>query len=118
MLLALVALIWLPSASMAETRLFMAEEPGCPYCAQWNREIGGIYAKTPEGRAAPLERFDLRAPPDGLELARRIAFSPTFVLAHDGVEVSRIEGYPGEDFFWGLLQVMLTDAEIAFDDNG
>jgi hypothetical protein len=25
------------------------------------------------------------------------------VLVHDGREVGRIRGYPGEDHFWGLL---------------
>jgi hypothetical protein len=31
------------------------------------------------------------------------------VLVKDGVEVARLEGYPGEDFFWGLLGRMLSE---------
>jgi hypothetical protein len=44
--------------------------------------------------------------------ARALTFTPTFVLMVDGIEVSRIEGYPGEDFFWGLLERMLVQANI------
>jgi hypothetical protein len=100
-------------ATVAETRLVMVEEHGCMWCARWNEEISGIYPKTPEGKAAPLLRMDIRAPrPEGLEFARSLHFTPTFVLMVDGKEVSRIEGYPGEDFFWGILKQMLTRAEI------
>jgi len=38
-------------------------------------------------------------------------FTPTFVLMQDGVEIGRIEGYPGEDFFWGLLNQMIETAQ-------
>ena len=31
---------------------------------------------------------------------RPIRYTPTFVLAEDGKEVGRIEGYPGDEFFW------------------
>ena len=52
-----LAILALPA--MSETRLIMAEEEGCVWCARWNEEIGPIYPKTPEGRAAPLLRLDL-----------------------------------------------------------
>jgi hypothetical protein len=104
-------------ASMAETRLIMVEEEGCVWCARWNAEISSIYPKTPEGRAAPLERIDIRAPrPEDLSFARGLFFTPTFVLMIDGTEASRIEGYPGENFFWGLLRRMLVDANIAIPE--
>lgn len=100
-------------AAAAETRLIMVEEEGCMWCARWNEEISSIYPKTPEGKAAPLERIDIRAPrPEELTFARPLFFTPTFVLVVDGVEASRIEGYPGEDFFWGLLTQMLDRADI------
>ena len=85
----------------------MIEQSGCTWCAKWNREIAAIYPKTPEGQAAPLRRVDLRAKPDDLTYARRVHFTPTFILIENGVELARIEGYPGEDFFWGLLGMML-----------
>jgi hypothetical protein len=33
-------------------------------------------------------------------------------LVVDGVEKGRIEGCPGEDFFWGLLAQILTRAGL------
>jgi hypothetical protein len=50
--------------------------------------------------------------PDGLKLKRPIVFTPTFILTVDGQEIERIEGYPAEDFFWGLLGMMLDQAGI------
>ena len=99
----------------ADVSLLMAEEPGCIWCAQWNSEIGPIYDLTGEGAAAPLRRMDIAAPlPDDIALARAINFTPTFVLLIDGTEASRIEGYPGEDFFWGLVGMMLDKNEIPY----
>ena len=100
-------------ASVASPQLIMVEEDGCIWCARWNKEIADIYPKTPEGKAAPLRRMDIHAKrPDNLTFQRGLFFTPTFVLVVDGVEVSRLEGYPGEDFFWGLLTKMLSDANI------
>jgi|TARA_R110000787_G_scaffold119786_6_gene230690 hypothetical protein len=91
--------------------LVMIEQPGCQWCARWNAEIAPIYPKTPEAAQAPLRRIDLHGPmPDDLTLSRPAIFTPTFVLTVAGTEVSRIEGYPGPDFFWGLLDDMLSDA--------
>jgi thioredoxin-related protein len=102
----------------AETKLLMAEEPGCYWCAQWNEEIAHIYPKTAEGRAAPLERYDLRSETPQAELKQKARFTPTFILIEDGREVGRMEGYPGHDFFWGLLNRMFQDAEISLDEKG
>lgn len=103
----------------AQTELMMAEEPGCMWCARWNAEIAPIYDKTGEGEAAPLRRVDITDPiPDDITLARAVNFTPTFVLLIDGEEVSRLEGYPGEDFFWGLLGQMLINNEIPFVIKG
>lgn len=92
----------------AEMTLVMVEQPGCVYCKAWDTQISAIYPRTAEGMAAPLIRVQLRDPlPDGINLDRPAAFTPTFVLLRDGTEVGRIEGYPGEDFFWGLLGQMI-----------
>jgi len=102
----------------AEVQLVMAEEPGCIYCARWNAEIGPIYPKTQEGVTAPLRRVDITDPiPNDITLARRITYTPTFVLLVDGAEVNRLEGYPGEDFFWGLIGMMLEQANVPLTDQ-
>ena len=33
-----------------------------------------------------------------------VRFTPTFVLIDEEREIGRIEGYPGQEFFWGLLE--------------
>ncbi|MEN8659378.1 thioredoxin fold domain-containing protein [Marivita sp.] len=112
--LALTAAVLIGSAwtatAFAEPYLVMVEQPGCIYCERWDAEIGPAYPKTAEGKFAPLMRADLRqGPPEGITYARRVLFTPTFVLIDDGQEQARIEGYPGEDFFWPLLTKLLED---------
>ena len=88
--------------------LIMVEEQGCPYCITWKREIGPIYPKTAEGTFAPLRMVDIDdGVPADLTFARKVVYTPTFILIENDTEVARIEGYPGEDFFWGLLEMML-----------
>lgn len=107
--LAVVLLCGPASQARADTMLLMFEEPGCMWCMRWNEEVGTEYPITPEGQAAPLLRLQLRdGAPDGVELVSRPRYTPTFVLVRDGAEVGRIEGYPGEDFFWGLLGRLLS----------
>ncbi|QCO55644.1 thioredoxin family protein [Pseudorhodobacter turbinis] len=96
--------------------LYMVEQAGCIYCERWDAEVGDAYHLTAEGRAAPLKRIDLRAEvPEGVTFVRRPAFTPTFVLVEDGQEVGRLEGYAGEDFFWVLLEEMLTKAGATLE---
>lgn len=102
------------SARPSATELIMVEEPGCPWCLQWDRDLGEIYPKTPEGKYAPLRKVqlhDIKRKPEelGLTPQRPVMFTPTFLLIKDGKELTRLEGYPGEDFFWGLLGRMLSD---------
>ena len=103
--LLLTMLTALPAAA---AELFMVEQKGCHYCQAWDEAIAPIYPKTTEGAFAPLRRVDLhQGPPEGVTYARRVNFTPTFILVDEGNELARIEGYPGEDFFWGLLGMML-----------
>jgi hypothetical protein len=107
-LLKAAALSLAATQAVADPVLVMVEQPGCVYCERWNESIGPIYPNTPEGMFAPLVRAQLREPPpDGIKYTRRVTYTPTFVLAENGRELARIEGYPGEDFFWGLLGMML-----------
>ena len=116
--LAFAALTAAPGPGIAETFLYMAEEDGCVWCARWDAEIAAIYPKTAEGKTAPLRRYDLHSETPVVDFERRVSFTPTFILVSDGTEVGRIEGYPGEDFFWGLLTELFENADIPLDTKG
>ena len=89
------------------TELVMFEQPGCPICLRWNREIAPIYPKTPESKAAPLRRVTL-GEDGGIALAEPVRYTPTFVLTKNGREAGRMTGYLNDDMFWGLLDRMLA----------
>ncbi|AXI42122.1 hypothetical protein [Sulfitobacter sp. SK011] len=89
--------------------LVMVDQPGCVYCARWEAEIGPIYPKTSEGRFAPLRRVNIRDVQEDVDLKRRVVFTPTFLVVEDGAELIRLEGYPGMDFFWPLLDEILRE---------
>lgn len=100
----------LPAPLYAQVvELVMVEQRGCNWCERWDAEIAAAYPKTPEGKAAPLRRVDLHALPDAMTFASPPRYTPTFVLMVDNVEAGRIEGYPGEDFFWLMLAALLDE---------
>jgi hypothetical protein len=85
--------------------LLLYRRLGCPWCRAFDETIGPVYPKTDLGRRLPLRHVDLdRGAPLAAALVKPVFFTPTFVLVDGGREVGRIEGYPGEDFFWGLLE--------------
>lgn len=92
---------WLPALA---AELVMYTRAGCPFCIRFERDVAPVYAKTPEGRAAPLRRIEL--PAGGVRsggLLEPVAATPTFVLMEDGREIGRITGYLDDGIFWGLL---------------
>ena len=113
--LAFAAATLTSAPAVAEPTLLMAEEDGCRWCAQWHKEIAPIYPKTAEGRTAPLQTYDLHNNTPDVSLDRKVLFTPTFILVENGQELGRIEGYPGEDFFWGLLAMMFERAGISLE---
>jgi hypothetical protein len=97
-------------------QLMMLDKPGCVYCLAWDRQIGPGYAASPQGASAPLFRVDINGPfPNGLALARRPFATPTFILLRKGIEIGRIEGYPGREGFYPRLQEILREAGRAAD---
>lgn len=104
------------SASLAGSdtglRLLMIEQPGCAYCVAFNRDIAPIYEVSEEGALAPLVHADLHKDlPEGITLDSRPYVTPTFILiGPDGTEISRMTGFPGEDFFWPYIAQMIADA--------
>ncbi len=97
--------------------LVIVEQPGCHYCIRWHDEIGPAYPKTALGAFAPLRSAQLRDPPGDLTYARRVMFTPTFILVDaQGAELARLEGYPGEDFFWPMIERLVADT-AGFDPD-
>jgi hypothetical protein len=104
------ALMLLLALPVAAAELVMIDREGCGYCIAWKKEIGPAYPNTDLGQFAPLRIVNIReGAPEGVTFARPVLFTPTFILIEDGAELARIEGYPGEDFFWGLLEKMLKE---------
>lgn len=92
------------SAPARAAELLVFERPGCVWCLRFDREIAPVYAKTEEGRLAPLRRLDVdEGDASRVALAAPVRYTPTFVLVDEGREVGRIPGYAGEEAFWGLL---------------
>ena len=88
--------------------MIMFEQRGCEWCEVWMEEIAPVLPKTPEGKRAPLRRLDIhKALPAELKFLVKGRYTPTFVLVENGRDMGRIRGYPGEDFFWGLLGKLL-----------
>jgi hypothetical protein len=102
----------------AAAELLMFEDPGCSWCRRWLAEVGPGYANTEEGRLAPLRRIDIRDQARArVVLERRVTVTPTFVLVEGGREVGRLVGYPGSEFFYGMLGELLARLPKPPQDN-
>ena len=105
-------LVIIPSvfpALVSAAELLMVREDDCPWCTVWEEEIGPIYPKTPEGKFAPLSQVNLGQSIDDTRILDSVIYTPTFILIEKGTEIARLEGYPGEDFFWTILKEMLIE---------
>lgn len=111
--LAGVAMLLALPAAAQEMRLLMIEQVGCAVCAAFNRDVAPGYALSPAGALAPLIHANLRGPlPEGVVLDTRPFVTPTFILiGADGHEISRMTGFPGEDFFWPFIDEMIAAAQ-------
>jgi thioredoxin-related protein len=100
--------------------LVMFERAGCAWCEAFDRDIAPIYGKIDEGLRAPLRRVDTARPvPPDLAFVDVERLTPVFVLVDRGREIGRIRGYPGDEFFWGLLGALVKklDAAKAGDEH-
>ncbi len=110
-------IIWLlgtvlAAAPAAAQQLLMFDSPNCEWCEAWEQDVGVIYDKTPQGRSLPLRRLPLAdGLPADVAVNRPVIYTPTFILVESGREVGRITGYPGEDFFWSLLDELLAESD-------
>ena len=92
--------------------LLMIDDTACPYCELWDEEIGYMYFKTQEGKLAPFIRHHYGEKlPQNIELLSEPVVTPTFILLENNKERFRIEGYPGEEFFWSFLSEYIMQAK-------
>ena len=106
----LALILTLAPADAAE--LVMFTQRGCVWCQKFEREIAPAYDKTTEGKRAPLRRVDIAKPlPPDLAFILRERFTPVFVLIDNGREFGRIRGYPGDTFFYGLLDNLIAQMD-------
>ncbi len=97
------------SSPALTAELVMLDQQGCAWCERWKKEIGPIYPKTDEAKIAPLRMVDINKPiPADLKNISIERFTPSFILVEDGKEISRMRGYAGDEFFWFLLDEMIT----------
>ncbi|MFA5951128.1 MAG: thioredoxin [Hyphomicrobium sp.] len=94
------------AAADAGVRLIMIEEKGCRYCIKWDADVGSGYAKSGEGRFAPLKRVKRGAAE--IKSFNPVVYTPTFIVVRSGEEIGRITGYPGRVYFWSELKELLA----------
>ena len=117
-LLVAIAFVFTTHTPLFAADLVMVERPGCGYCIQWKTEIAPAYPNTEMGQFAPLKIIDISTVANAeFTLARGVNFTPTFLLVENGAEIGRIEGYPGQDFFWGVLEMLLR-AKLDYTGAG
>ena len=93
--------------------LLMIDDTSCSYCDLWEEEIGFMYSKSQEGKLAPLIRYQYGEKlPQEIKLLSEPVFTPTFILLEDNKEQFRIDGYPGEEFFWSFLSEYINKIKI------
>jgi len=116
----LAAATMLAAAGSAEAaELVVIQQPGCAWCARFEAEIAPAYPNTEEGRRVPLRRVDITGKwPADLAAIHPEHFTPTFVLVDKGAEVARLRGYPGDQFFWFLIDDMLKKLPAAAGKAG
>ena len=103
----LLLMPWQFAYASEKYNLVYVEQKGCFYCEIWDEEIAHIYPKTREGQFAPLIRLDISNYETKMDYVEPVVFTPTFILIKNSSEISRVEGYIGDDLFWGMLEVML-----------
>ena len=99
----------LMAGAVQAAELVMLHQPGCAWCLRFEAEIGEAYPKTSQAAIAPLRRVDITKEwPADLAAVTSERFTPSFVLVHEGREISRMRGYAGDQFFWFLLDEMIA----------
>jgi thioredoxin-related protein len=115
--IAIAVIMIVTAQASAAYELIMVEQKGCHYCERWKEEIGPIYPKTDVGMFAPIRMVDITNVETTPEIADAVVFTPTFIITDGDREITRMEGYMSEDFFWGVLE-MILERETEFKATG
>jgi thioredoxin-related protein len=115
--IAIAVIMIVTAQASAAYELIMVEQKGCHYCERWKEEIGPIYPKTDVGMFAPIRMVDITNVDSTPEIAAAVVFTPTFIITDGDYEIARMEGYMSEDFFWGVLE-MILERETEFKVTG
>lgn len=119
--IALAGGLWLAAVGKAEAapELIYYHSETCPYCKQWEAEVGPMYDKTDEGARLPLRPVSADEPwPEDLAHIRGVVFTPTFIVLDDeGQEVGRIMGYQPE-WFWAYLRKYIDQMDARQKEEG
>ncbi len=93
-----------PAAYAAE--LIAVELDRCAICMRFDATVARTYARTPQGRVAPLRRVNADR---GLsaELGT-VSMVPTFILRDKGREVGRIIGFHDRASFYRHVDTLLA----------
>lgn len=107
------ALAVLPGGALAQSGLIllMVDDENCRYCRKFDAEIGGGYSRSPQGRIAPLQK--VRRQSRELQPFNPVIYTPTFLLVRRGEELGRITGYPGFEYFYPELDLLLAKEGYA-----
>ena len=102
----------IPTSHASNTLLLIVESDDCIYCKKFDREIAQAYPLTEEGKLAPLRRINVDRWPEAFAGIQKESITPTFILVSNNVEIDRLRGYPGDEYFWFLLNEMLNKLPI------
>ena len=111
--IAAAALALLSTAGSRAAELVMFERAGCIWCARFDAEIAPIYGKTEGSQVAPLRRVDRNGPLPADLAGIDPVFHADLCRGKRGSRDRRIRGYPGDAFFFGLLDRILTNSGSA-----
>ncbi|MCQ0989700.1 thioredoxin family protein [Jiella marina] len=114
LLSAMLCGVLLSSAPARAAELLMFEQDGCPFCRKFDEEIAPDYPKSRIGQIAPLRRVNIfEDRRGGIEGLMPAVFTPTFVLiGDDGQEIGRLEGYPGQKWFYPEVEALMEGREL------
>ena len=93
----------LPAQASAAYELIMVEQQGCHYCERWKRKLVHL-SQNGCGDVCPIRMVDITNVDSTPEIAAAVVFTPAFIITDGDREITRMEGYMSEDFFWGVLK--------------